>query len=403
MNAEPWLTILGIGEDGVDGLSPAARTLLSGASLVVGGERHLALAAELIRGDRLAWPRPFADGLAALLARRPQPTLVLASGDPFWFGVGSAVARLLPPSEYACLPSVSSFSLACARLGWSLQEVTTLSLCGRPLAALLPALQPNARLLVLSADAATPVAVGDLLRTHGFGASRLHALQALGGPRERIATWRAEQDPPFAIDALNLLAVEVVAGEGARIVPLSSGLEDSLFEHDGQLTRREIRALTLSSLAPRGGELLWDVGCGSGSVGIEWMLRHPANRAVAVERDPARAARAARNALSLGVPGLDLRCGEAPAILRDLPVPDAVFIGGGATVPGVIETARDALHPGGRLVVNAVTIECEAVLLAAQAAHGGSLTRIGIDRLDRIGGLHALRPAMRITQWCWTR
>jgi precorrin-6Y C5,15-methyltransferase (decarboxylating) len=403
MNSDPWLTILGIGEDGVDGLSPAARTLLGNATLVAGGSRHLALAAELIRGDRLPWPHPLTDALPALIARRPQPTLVLASGDPFWFGIGSAIARLLPASEFTCLPSASAFSLACARLGWSLQDVTTLSLCGRPLATLVPALQPGARLLVLSADAITPAAVAGLLRSHGFGGSTLHVLQALGGPRERIATQRADQDPPDGLDPLNLLAIELTAGEGAGVIPLSTGLDDSLFEHDGQLTRREIRALTLSALAPRRGELLWDIGCGSGSVSIEWMLRHPANRAIAIERDAARANRAARNALSLGAAGLDLRQGEAPAILRDLPAPDAVFIGGGATIPGVIDAARAALRPRGRLVVNAVTLECEAILLAAQATHGGSLTRIGIDRLDRIGGMHALRPAMRITQWCWTR
>lgn len=398
-----WLTILGIGEDGVDGLSSAARTLLSDAILVVGGARHLALAATLIRGDTLAWPSPMADALPALVARRPQPTLVLASGDPFWFGIGSAIARLLPASEYACLPVASSFSLACARLGWSLQQVATLSLCGRPLETLLPALQPGTRLLVLCADATTPAAVAGLLRERGFGRSVLHVMQALGGSRERVASQRADQDLPAAIDPLNLLGIELVADADARVVPLGSGLDDALFEHDGQLTRREIRALTLSALAPRQGELLWDVGCGSGSVSIEWMRQHPANRAIAIDQDSGRAARAARNALALGVPGLTLRQGVAPAVLDGLPTPDAVFIGGGATVLGVLDAARGALRTGGRLVVNAVTIETEAVLLAAQAAHGGSLTRIGIDRLDRVGSMHALRPAMRITQWRWTR
>ncbi len=403
MSDGPWLSILGIGEDGVDGLSAAARTLLGGAALVAGGARHLALAAALIEGDTLPWPSPMQDALPALIARRPRPTVVLASGDPFWFGIGTAIARLLPASEYACLPVASSFSLACAALGWSLQQATTLSLCGRPLAALLPALQPGARLLVLCADAGTPAAVAGLLRDRGFGGSALQVMQALGGPRARIVRQRADQALPDAIDPLNLLAIEVAAAPDARVIPLAGGLDDALFEQDGQFTRREIRALTLSALAPRQGERLWDVGCGSGSIGIEWMLRHPANRAIAIDREPARIARAARNALSLGVPALELCQGAAPEVLRGLPAPDAVFVGGGATVPGVLEAARGALRPGGRLVVNAVTIETEAVLFAARAAHGGSLTRIGIDRLDAVGSLHALRPAMRITQWCWLR
>ena len=403
MSDGPWLSILGIGEGGVDGLSAAARTLLASATLVAGGARHLALAAELTRGETLPWPSPMQDALPVLIARRPSPTVVLASGDPFWFGIGAAIARLLPASDYVCLPVASSFSLACAALGWSLQEVTTLSLCGRPLAALLPALQPGARLLVLCADAATPAAVAAVLRERGFGGSVLHLMQALGGPRACVVRQRADQSLPEAIDPLNLLGIEVVAAPDARVIPLADGLDDALFEQDGQFTRREIRALTLSALAPRQGERLWDIGCGSGSVGIEWMLRHPANRAVAVDREPGRIARAARNALSLGVPALELRQGAAPQVLHGLPAPDAVFIGGGATVPGVLDAARAALPSGGRLVVNAVTIETEAVLFAAQAAYGGTLTRIGIDRLDAVGSMHALRPAMRITQWCWVR
>jgi precorrin-6Y C5,15-methyltransferase (decarboxylating) len=398
-----WLGILGIGEDGVDGLSADARTLLSGADLVAGGARHLALAAELIHGETLAWPSPITAALPGLIARRPRPTVVLASGDPFWFGIGTAIARLLPTCEYVCLPAPSSFSLACASLGWSLQEVTTLSLCGRPLAALLPALQPGARLLVLCADATTPDAVAALLRERGFGSSILHLMQTLGGPRAQVVSRRADQALPEPVDPLNLLGIALVADPDARVIPLAGGLDDALFEHDGQFTRREIRALTLSALAPRQGELLWDIGCGSGSVSIEWMLRHPSNRAIAIEQDADRAARAARNAHALGVSGLELRQGAAPAILHGLPVPDAVFIGGGATVPGVIDAARAALRPGGRLVANAVTIETEAVLLALQAAHGGSLLRIGLDRLDRVGSMHALRPAMRITQWSWSK
>ena len=399
----PWLAILGIGEDGVDGLSARARMLLANAGLVVGGARHLALADALITGERMAWPSPLTASLPALVARRPLPTVVLATGDPLWFGIGSAILRLLPADEVTVLPAPSCFSLACAALGWSLQEVATLSLCGRPLDALLPALQPGGRLLVLCADAATPGAVASLLRQRGFGGSTLHVMQALGGPRARILSQPAHQPLSGEIDPLNLLGIELVAAPDARVIPLACGLDDALFEHDGQFTRREIRALTLSALAPRLGELLWDIGCGSGSIATEWMLRHPANRACAVERDPVRAARASRNAAELGVTGLAMQVGAAPAALAGLPVPDAVFIGGGVTTPGLLDAVRAALRPGGRLVVNAVTIEAESVLLAARAAQGGWLSRIGIDRLDSIGSLHALRPAMRITQWCWTK
>ncbi len=402
MSTKPWLAILGIGEDGVCGLSRQARRLLAAASVVVGGARHLALASDLITGERMAWPSPLTDALPGLIARRPLPTVVLASGDPLWFGIGTVILRLLPASEVLCLPQPSSFSLACAALGWSLQDVAALSLCGRPLVGLLPSLQPGARLLVLCADAATPGAVAALLDARGFGGSTLHLMQALGGPRARIISQLARAALPEPIDPLTLLGIELAAEPWAQVIPLACGRDDALFEHDGQFTRREMRALTMSALAPRQGELLWDIGSGSGSVSIEWMLCHPANRAIAIERDPTRAERALRNAATLGVGGLRLQVGEAPAALSGLPAPDAVFVGGGVTTPGLLDAARGALRAGGRLVASAVAIESEAVLLAARTAHGGQLSRIGIDRQDSIGGLHALRPAMRITQWRWT-
>ncbi len=378
-----------------------ARGLLSEAEIVFGGARHLALARELIRGQATVWAVPLGDPAALLLARRPQRCVVLASGDPFWFGIGSLLARGIPADEFICLPQPSSFSLACARLGWSLQTTRTLSVCGRPAHALVPALQPRAKLLVLCADASSPALVAALLAQQGFGAATLHLMQALGGPRERIVRLQADQPLPDGIDPLTLLAIELPPGPVQRALPLATGLDDAAFEHDGQMTRREIRALTLSALAPRQGELLWDVGCGSGSIAIEWLLRHPQCRAIGIEPDAERRERAARNAHVLGVPGLELRAGAAPLALDGLPPPDAVFIGGGASDPGVLETARLSLHSGGRLVVNAVTLETEALLIARQARHGGTLTRFGIDRLDSIGSMHALRPAMRILQWVW--
>jgi len=396
--SDPWLSILGIGEDGVEGLAPAAATLLRGAEAVFGGRRHLALAAPLIRGEAHPWPSPMADAYPTLLARRGRPTAVLASGDPFLHGVGAALARHLRPGEFLCIPAPSAFALACARLGWARQDCATISFCGRPLEPLLPLLQPGARVLALSADATTPAAVAALLTRHGFGPTRMHLLEALGGPEARHREALAAE---FDLDPcpLNMLALEVVAGPGARVLPLAPGLPEAFFEQDGQITKREVRAMTLSALAPRRGELLWDVGCGSGSVAIEWMLRDPANRAVGLEPRPERAARAARNALALGVPGLRVVEAAAPEGFARLPTPDAIFLGGGASREGVLEGAYAALRPGGRLVANAVTLETEAALIAAHGRWSGSLTRIGVERLDRVGGFHAFRPAMTVTQY----
>ncbi len=404
MTAPPrWLAILGIGEEGVEGMAPAARALLRAADIVYGGARHLALARGAIAGEARCWPSPIGDAFPALLAFRPRPVAILASGDPFCFGIGATLVRLVPAEEMLCLPAPSSFSLACARLGWASADTAMLSLCGRPLATLIPALQPAARLLVLSADATTPGAVFALLRARGFGGSCVHVLEALGGPRERVRRFVASDPVPDDIDPLNLLAVELVAAADARVLPLVAGLPDEMFEHDGQLTRQEVRAVTLAALAPCQGELLWDIGAGAGSIAIEWLLRHPANRAFAIERVAARAARAARNAAALGVPRLDVIEGTAPAALAGLKPPDAVFIGGGAERPGVVETAWAALRAGGRLVVNAVTIETEQVLFTAHRHHGGTLRRIAIERLDAIGSLHAFRPAMTVTQWAATK
>jgi precorrin-6Y C5,15-methyltransferase (decarboxylating) len=398
-----WLSILGIGEDGVDGLCAAARALVETASLVVGGARHLSLVAPLIRGDAMAWPSPLSDAFPTILARRGQPVVVLASGDPYCFGVGTTLRPVVPIEETVCIPVPSAFSLAGACLGWSVQDVAQISLCGRPLEALFPLLQPGAQILALAADATTPALVADLLRQRGFGASLMHVLQALGGPRERIMTTTAEIGPAANIDPLNLIALHIRADPDARVIPLARGLPDRFFEHDGQLTKSEVRAVTLASLAPRAGELLWDIGCGCGAIGIEFMLCHPANRAVGIEARADRAARAARNALALGVPGLRVVVGEAPAALADLPGPDAVFVGGGACDAFMLEAAWSALRRGGRLVANAVTVETEARLFAARDRLGGTLTRISIDRLDSIGSMHGFRRAMTVTQWAATK
>lgn len=385
----PWLAILGINEDGA--LLPEARALLAGAGLVMGGARHLALAAGEIAGEARPWPVPMLGGLPALLARRGLPTAVLASGDPMWFGVGATLLRHVPAAETRVVPAPSAFALAAARLGWALQDTVCLSCCGRPVEAVVPHLHAGARLLVLSADAGTPAALAALLEARGFGASALHVLEALGGPGERVRLGVAEDVGP-----LNLVAIEAAGAAGLKLAP---GLDDALFGHDGQITKHEVRALTLSALAPRPGEVLWDVGAGSGSVGIEWMLRHPACRAVGIERRPERAVRARENAVRLGVPGLRVVEGEAPVAFAGLPRPDAVFLGGGAHLPGVVDEAWAALGPGGRLVANAIALRTEAALAAARSRLGGTLLRVGLERLDLVGGMEAFRPAMTVTQW----
>ena len=399
-----WLSIVGIGEDGVDGLSAAARGLVSAAEIVFGGKRHLALAAPLIRGAARPWPSPF-DGAAAEVGNhRGRQVCVLASGDPFHYGVGAVLARTIDANEMIVVPAPSAFSLAAARLGWSLAETTLLSVHGRNLDLIRPHLQPGARILALTSDGDGPAALARLLADSGFGTSQLTVLEALGGARERIRTTTAAAFDLGAIDALNTLAIEVSAAAGARVISRNTGLADDLFEHDGQITKREVRAVTLSSLSPRRGELLWDIGAGSGSVAIEWMLADPlVMRAIAVEERTDRAARIHRNAAAFGVPGLDVVQGSAPEALANLPPPHAVFVGGGAGAPGVLDTASAALRAGGRLVVNAVTLETEAQLLARHAALGGELIRIAISRAGAVGGKTGWRAALPVTQWVWTK
>lgn len=398
----PWLTIVGIGEDGRAGLNPAACAALDGAGLVYGGRRHLALAGPLAAEAR-TWPSPIADAYPGLLARRGQPTCILATGDPFHYGIGAEIARLVPAEEMRVYPHVSAFSLACARLGWGLAETACLTLHGRALPRLIPHLQPGARLLVLTWDGTTPGQVAALLRERGLGASRLTVLEAMGGPRERRRSAMADGFDLAEIDPLNTLGIEVVGSPEAQVVPLSPGLDDAWFENDGQLTKADIRAVTIAALRPRAGQVLWDIGAGAGSISIEWMLRGPSLRAIAVEADPARAARIARNANRLGVPDLRVVEGPAPAALAGLPTPDTIFIGGGVTVPGVLDTAVAALCPGGRLVANVVTLEGEAVLLAAFAGRGGSLKRLSVAHADPVGHLHGWRGAMPVTQWAWVK
>jgi precorrin-6B C5,15-methyltransferase / cobalt-precorrin-6B C5,C15-methyltransferase len=396
-----WLSIVGIGEDGIEGLTPIARGLIQAAEIVFGGERHLALAAPLIRGDTRPWQNPFERSIDDVLAQRGRDVCVLASGDPFVHGVGSVLLRHIDPRETVAVPAPSTFSLAAARLGWALPETTQLSLHARSLDLIRPHLQPGARVLALTSDGEGPAALARLLSEIGFGNSRLTVLEALGGPRERVRATTAADFDLGDVGPLNAVAIEVEASPGARVLARAPGLPDALFEHDGQITKREIRAITLAALSPRRGELLWDVGAGAGSVAIEWMLADPSLRAIAIEARSDRASRIRRNAAAFGVPGLEVIEGVAPAALEGLAQPDAIFIGGGAR--GVLDPAVRALRPGGRLVVNAVTIETEALLMARRPGLGGELTRVAITRVESIGGREGWRPALPVTQWVWMK
>lgn len=398
-----WLAIVGIGEDGIDGIGDEAKKLIGDAKIVFGGERHLALAGNLIKGETRTWRLPFDAAITDICALRGRPVCVLASGDPFLHGVGVSLARRVPVEEIAAIPAPSSFSLAASRLGWALQDTDSISLHSKPIELLRPLLHPHRRIIALTSTGSGPEAIAGLLCESGFGDSSLVVLEALGGASEKVTRQRASTFAMKDVNALNIVAIQVIAGKGARVLPLTPGRADELFEHDGQISKKAVRAVTLSSLAPRRGELLWDIGAGSGAISIEWMLSHPSLRAIAIEADPNRAARIGRNAVALGVPGLAVITGNAPAALADLAQPDAVFVGGGGTDEGVMTAAIEALCSGGRLVANAVTLEMEALLLALHGQYGGELMRHAISRAGPIGTMEGWRPAMPITQWSWVK
>jgi precorrin-6B C5,15-methyltransferase / cobalt-precorrin-6B C5,C15-methyltransferase len=396
-----WLSIVGIGEDGAAGLSPVARQLVASAELVVGGKRHLALADGLIGGRRLSWPSPIGDALPEIEKYRGKPVAVLASGDPFHYGVGDLLMRSVPADEMLCLPQPSAFSLAASRLGWSLQDTSLVSVHGRALEGIVRYLQPGARILALAWDGETPAKLAALLAARGMGASTLIVCEAMGGTREKIRRTTAAGFDLSDVAALNTIGLEIVASPTATVLSLAPGLDDSLFENDGQLTKREVRAVTLSALAPKQGELLWDIGLGSGSIAIEWLLRHPSLKAIGFEADSMRAGHAARNAAALGTPDLQIVPGRAPETFAGQPAPDVVFIGGGLSNPGLFEAAWAALKPGGRIVANGVSLATEARLIEYFTRHGGELVRLEFSRAGKAGSgnVFVWRPAAPIVQW----
>lgn len=396
MTIGKWLAVIGIGEAGLAELSPLARGLVDRASLIVGGKRHLAMVDT--QTPTLVWESPLENSIEALLQYRGQPVCVLASGDPLCYGIGVTLLRYLPIAEMTIIPAPSTFSLACARLGWSLTEVETLSLCGRSPDLLAVLLAPRAQLLVLSAGTDTPQIVADLLTQRGYGDSQLTVLEHLGGTKENqlIGIARSWFQPNVA--ALNMIAIDCQIDRTTTPLNRLPGLPDLAYHHDGQLTKREVRSITLAALAPMPGELLWDVGAGCGSISIEWLRSHPRCQAIAIEQQSQRLQLIADNMAALGTPQLQLVQGQAPAALIDLPTPDAIFIGGGVTTPELLATCWTALRSGGRLVANAVTVESELQLLQWQQQVGGELTRIAIQRTQAIGGFLGWKPLNPITQ-----
>ena len=392
----PWLHIVGIGEDGMDGLSPATRAILESAEVVVGGDRHHRLS-DAVVGERLAWPSPFNALIGTLKDMQGRRVVVLATGDPLWFSVGARIGREIPPEEIVFHPQISAFQLASARMGWSIADVETLTVHGRPVEQMIAFIQPDQRLLILTTGAETPGQIAQFLSERGFGQSRMTVLASMGGENEArfdgvAQTWN------HIVPIFNTLAVECIAEPDAALLPRVPGLADELFVHDGTMTKQEVRAVTLAKLMPMRGALLWDIGSGCGSVAVEWMRGARYARAIGIEPRAERRAMAAANALALGVPKLELIEGTAPAALTDLQPPDAIFIGGGLSEE-VFEAAWKALKPLGRLVVNAVTLESEAVVGHLHAHHGGQLIKLSVNRAEPVGRYRGWRAMMPVTQW----
>lgn len=394
----PWLDIVGIGEDGMDGLSSGARAVVEAAEIIIGGDRHHQLSAS-VTAERLAWPSPFDAMIDVIRSHRGRRLVVLVTGDPLWYSVGARILKSIPAEEIVFHPCLSAFQWGAARMGWSLADAETLTVHGRPVEQAIPFFAPGERLLVLTRDGNTPGEIANLLVARGYGPSRMTVLGALGGPDESRIDGIAERWDAVS-PAFHLLAVECRAASGARILPKGPGLPDDAFEHDGKMTKSEVRAITLAHLSPRRHGVLWDIGAGCGSVAVEWLRLARDGAAYGIEPKPERREMAAKNARVLGAPRLQLIDGMAPAALAGLPAPDAVFIGGGLSEE-TIAAALAALGPQGRLVANAVTLESESLLISAQARHGGSLTRLSIARAEPVGPYRGWRAAMPVTQWVW--
>ncbi|MGF1561977.1 MAG: precorrin-6y C5,15-methyltransferase (decarboxylating) subunit CbiE [Geminicoccaceae bacterium] len=397
-----WLTVIGIGDDGPAGLGASTLALINSADVLVGGKRLQAMFPDFA-GERLSWRTPMRDSLAEIDRYRGRRVVALATGDPMCFGVGETLALGFSADDMRVIPAPSAFALACARMGWSRNDVETISLHGRAPHRLHRHMQPGARIVLLSHDGQTPRVVAEMLNERGFGPSRMSVFEHMGGTEERRIDGVAETWPAREVKPFNTVAVEVIGGPTAQVFPTVPGMADDAFRHDGMLTKREIRAVTLARLMPMSGQLLWDVGAGSGSVAIEWLRSARAMRACAIERDPARCALIAGNADQLGTPELRVVFGQAPDVLGDLEDPDAVFIGGGSHDRALFETCWQRLRPGGRLVANAVTLESERTLADFRQACAGALCRISIARSTPVGSYLGWRPLMPVTQLAATK
>jgi precorrin-6Y C5,15-methyltransferase (decarboxylating) len=394
--SDPWLHVVGIGEDGLDGLTPATRAVVEAAEVILGGDRHHDLSGN-ITAERLSWPSPFNAMIETIRGLKGRRAVILVTGDPLWFSVGARIGRGIPASEIVYHPQLSAFQLAAARMGWSMPDVETLTVHGRPVEQMIAFIQPDQRLLILTTGSDTPGKIARFLSERGFGQSRMTVLAAMGGEREQRFDGTAESWA-HEVPEFNTLAVECIAAPGAALLPRVPGLPDEMFASDGTMTKQEVRAATLAKLMPMRGALLWDIGAGCGSVGIEWMRAARYARAIGIEPRADRRAMAATNALALGTPGFQIIEGSAPEALEGLAPPDAIFIGGGLTA-GVFEAAWSALRPLGRLVANAVSLESEALMLDLYKKHGGHLVKLGVQRADAVGRLTAFRPLMPVTQW----
>ena len=393
-----WLTIIGIEEDGYSGLSSLAIEKIHQADVIFGGKRHLAMVSD-VAAHKIEWAQPFSNSMAEIKANTGENVVVLASGDPQWFGVGSMLARHFSAEITENIPARSSFSLAAAKLNWSLARVQTLTLHGRPFANLARFVAPNTRLLALSNDGKTPKMIADYLLRQGFGQSKVWVMEHLGGEKERIRqSAAAEFDLPDIAD-LNIVAIDCIGDGQSSWHSLAPGLPDEAFRHDGQLTKSVVRAATLAALKPYSGALLWDVGAGCGSIGIEWMRAAPNARAIAIEPNAARCKMIEENAANLGVPGLQLVRTSAPGCLHKLARPDAIFIGGGLTQNQMFETCWQELSVGGILVANGVTLESDTCLFALQEKYGGTLRRISVEQVAPMGEFRGWKPAKPVTQW----
>lgn len=402
MSGGARMFVVGIGAEGWEGLGPAARDAILAADEVVGSRRQLELL-PVEAPPRRTWPAPMAPAIDELVERTDGTVCVLASGDPMLHGVGATLAARVAPSRLIVLPHVSAFSLACARLGWPAAEVELVSTVARPVEVVARALQPGRRIVAFVTGRDGASAVARVVSERGYGMSRVIVLERLGAADERVSAGTASELVQREWDPLHSVAIECVPDPGAPLKPRVPGLPDDAYESDGALTKWPVRAVALSALAPTPGALLWDVGAGSGSIAIEWLRAEPSARAIAVERRADRRERIVRNAHCLGVPWLEVIDGEAPAVLAELPAPDAVFIGGGVSAPGMVGACWRALHPGGRIAANAVTLEGEAALAAARAEHGGELLRLEVAHAAPIGGFTGWRPQMPVVQWSATK